>query len=63
MVFQKLALRYFVCLKLYFFLKACFTAFLHICEPRVVRFNFYYAFICAYIYCAWKVFPLSFQNA
>ena len=50
-------------MRLYYFPKACFTGFLHMCEPRVVRFNFYYTFICAYICCAWKVFPLSFQNA
>ena len=52
----------FVYVKLYYFPKACFIAFLHMYESRVVRFNFYYTFICAYICCSWKVFPLSFQN-
>ena len=51
----------FVCVKL-----SCFpehTLQLHMCKPRVVRFNFCYTFIYSYICCAWKIFPLSFQNA
>ena len=63
MVFQKPALRYFHMYETFMLSKACFTAFLHMCKPRVVRFNFCYTFICVYICGTWKVFPLSFQNA
>ena len=63
MVFQKPALRYFRMCEAFLLSLACFIAFLHMCEPRVVRFNFCYTFVCSYICCSWKVIPLSFQNA
>ena len=63
MVFQKPTLRYFHMCEAFLLSLACFTAFLHMYEPRVVRFNFFYTFICSYICYARKVIPLSFQNA
>ena len=36
----------FVCVKLYCFPKVYFTTFLHMCKPRVVRFNFYLYLLC-----------------